>query len=226
MKAKMTLLEAIQARHSVRTYKAEKIGEEVLAALEAELEENNRRAGLSMQLRTEEPEAFQGLMARMGGFENVNSYIALVAKEGPEWEEKLGYRGQKLVLLAQQLGLNSCWVAATYNKGKSGATVGPGEKLHLAIALGYGQNQGRLHKNKDLSALYVAEVKPPEWFLLGMRAAQLAPTAMNRQSFRFALLEGNRVAAEPGKGGNGRIDLGIAKLHFEIGAGEGDWRWA
>ena len=58
----------------------------------------------------------------------------------------------------------------------------------------------------------------------GGEAALLAPTAMNQQKFFFTLA-GERVLAKAGTGFYTRMDLGIVKYHFEIGAGEGEIRW-
>ena len=62
--AEMTLLEAIQARHSVRKYKDEPIPEEVLAVLRNKVWEINRQAGLHIQLVTGEPKAIIDLHVR------------------------------------------------------------------------------------------------------------------------------------------------------------------
>lgn len=65
----------------------------------------------------------------------------------------------------------------------------------------------------------------PDWFKSGVEAALLAPTAMNQQKFTFAL-DGEKVSAKAGKGFYSKIDLGIAKYHFEIGAGKDTFRWS
>lgn len=66
----------------------------------------------------------------------------------------------------------------------------------------------------------------PDWFRRGVEAAMLAPTAVNQQKFRFALVEPNTVKATTAFGPYAKIDLGIAKLHFEIGAGKENFQWA
>ena len=65
----------------------------------------------------------------------------------------------------------------------------------------------------------------PEWFRRGVQAALLAPTAMNQQKFTFTL-QGDTVSAKAGTGFYSKVDLGIAKYHFEIGAGTENFRWA
>jgi len=220
----MDLLEAIKSRHSVRSYTDKKIEGETLTQLRQTVDECNQKSGLSIQLCLNEPNAFTGMMARYGKFQNVKNYIALIGKKDNSLEEKCGYYGETIVLKAQQLGLNTCWVAMTYSKGKSAAVVKPGEKLVIVIALGYGEATGVQHKLKAIEELSSVNSAAPEWFRAGVEAAQLAPTAMNQQKFRFEL-DGNLVKASAGSGFYTKVDLGIAKYHFEIGAGESGWTW-
>lgn len=152
-------------------------------------------------------------MAHYGKFSGVRNYIALVGKRSPKLEENMGFLGEKLVLKAQELGLNTCWVALTH--GKSSAVVGKGEKLVCLIALGYGVGQGVAHRSKPLRDLCNDNGAMPDWFLCGMEAAMLAPTAMNQQKFTFELLSDGSVRAACGSGFYTKLDLGIAKYHFE-----------
>lgn len=220
----MDLLQAIETRHSVRSYTEQKIEGEVLAELQSTIAACNAESGLHIQLCLEEPKAFSSLMARYGRFVNVHNYIALVGKKGPMLEEQCGYYGEKIVLRATQLGLGTCWVAATYGKGKCPAVVHAGEKLLMVISIGYGATQGVPHKGKPLEELYRAASPVPEWFLQGVRAAQLAPTATNQQKFLFSL-NGDKVRAEALSGFYAKTDLGIVKAHFEVGAQGGSWQW-
>ena len=68
--------------------------------------------------------------------------------------------------------------------------------------------------------------KTPEWFGRGLKAALLAPTAMNQQRFRFTLLPDDTVRAESRGGSYSHVDLGIVKYHFQLGAGRESFRWA
>ena len=149
----MTHMEAIKARHSVRSYTDKKIEGEVLSQLRKSIDACNKESGLHMQLCVNEPNAFSGMMARYGKFQNVKNYIALIGKKGADLDEKCGYYGEKVALEAQRLGLNTCWVAMTYSKGKSTATVGAGEKLLMVLATGYGQSAGATHKVKSIEEL-------------------------------------------------------------------------
>ena len=224
MDLNMDLTEAMKARHSVRQYKAKPLEGDTKAALLTEIDSCNQESGLHIQLVTGEPKAFDSFMAHYGKFGGVTSYIAMIGKKGPDLEEKCGYYGERLVLRAQQLGLNTCWVAMTYSKIKSAFTVGKDEKLCIVISVGYGKNQGSSHKSKPLEAVAKADGGLPDWFRSGAEAALLAPTAMNQQKFQFTL-EKDSVSAKAGFGFYTKIDLGIAKYHFEIGAGKENFSW-
>lgn len=221
----MTLLQAMEQRHSVRSYTDQRIEGDALAQLRTTINKCNRDGNMNIQLCLNEPNAFSGMMARYGKFSNVKNYIALVGEKGADLDEKSGYYGEKIVLEAQRLGLSTCWVAMTYSKGKSTATVNKGEKLVMVISIGYAQAKGADHKVKSIEELCKTTGSMPDWFLNGVKAAQLAPTAMNQQKFCLEL-EGNTVKATPGTGFYTKVDLGIVKYHFEVGAGKGKWKWA
>ena len=220
----MDIFEAMEKRHSVRQYIEKPLGAEEALALSEEIKLCNEESGLHIQLVKDEPKAFSGFMAHYGKFSGVTNYIAMIGKKGPTLEETCGYYGERLVLFAQQLGLNTCWVAMTYSKIKTAFVLSSGEKLCIVIALGYGATQGVPHKSKTIQDVVKAEEPLPGWFQDGVKAALLAPTAMNQQKFTFSLTD-NRVSVKAGMGFYAKIDLGIVKYHFEIGAGETGWTW-
>lgn len=175
----MDIIQAMQKRHSVRQYKKQPLGEDVISKLQTEISECNRESRLHIQLVTNETKAFDGFMAHYGKFSGVTNYIALIGKKGNALEEKCGY---------------------------------------------YGETQGVSHKTKMPADVSETNGAAPDWFERGVKAALCAPTAMNRQKFRFILNE-NSVQAKAGSGFYTKIDLGIAKYHFEIGAGKENFEW-
>ena len=221
----MDLMEAMRQRHSVRRYTDKPIPEDALHALREEIAACSRESGLRIQLIIDEPRAFSGRMAHYGSFSGVKNYLALVGRKGPDLEERCGYYGERLVLLAQQLGLSSCWVALTYRKVPGALEIAPGEKLAAVIALGCGETQGIPHRSKPAGEVSNLGADSPEWFRAGVEAALLAPTAMNQQKFTLTR-EGNRVSAKAGLGFYTKMDLGIVKYHFELGAGRENFSWA
>ena len=216
--------ELMKARHSVRQYMETPLEEGVINALEKEIDACNDESGLHIQLVKNEPKAFNGFMAHYGKFSGVTNYIALVGKKTAVLDEACGYYGERLVLKAQELGLNTCWVALTYKKLPSAFEIRRGEKLALVIALGYGKTQGAAHKSKTSAEVSNVTPESPQWFKDGVDAALLAPTAMNQQQFMLTLDNG-AVEAKARPGVCAKVDLGIVKYHFELGAGEENFRW-
>ena len=137
--------------------------------------------------------------------------------DAAQMDEVLGYYGEEIVLKIQELGLNSCWVAVTH--GKSKADICKDEKELCLIAFGHGETQGVPHKDKPLQAVCNYTENMPEWFLNGVEAALLAPTAMNQQKFFFELSSDGTVNASCGRGFYTKLDFGIVKYHFEMGSG-------
>lgn len=214
----MNINEAVAARHSVRQYQDKPIEEDKLHGLREAVEECNRKGNLHIQLVSGDKRAFDGLMAHYGKFSGVQNYLALVGPKGGDLNERLGYYGEHLVLLAQTLGLNSCWVGLTFGKTKA-VNVGKGERFSAAISLGYGVTQGVQHPMRPIETFAKTDAAP-DWFRRGVECAMLAPTAMNQQKFRFALLPDGSVQATTRFGSFAQMDLGIAKYHFELGAGQ------
>lgn len=220
----MDLTEAIKNRHSVRQYEERAVEKEILNALQTEIEACNKEGNLHIQLVSNEPKAFDSFMAHYGKFSGVTNYIALIGKKGDRLDELCGYYGERLALKAQQLGLNTCWVAMSYKKVNGAFQIDKGEKLTVVIALGYGKTQGVQHKSKPAEAVSNLNSNSPEWFKSGVESALLAPTAMNQQKFTLNLDNG-KVTAKAGTGFYTKIDLGIVKYHFEIGADKENFTW-
>ena len=227
----MTLEEAIEARHSVRAYKEQPLAENVVKVLEEKIAVLNREGKLHIQLIQNEPKAFLGTMAKYGKFRNVGNYIVMAGQKADDLDERVGYYGEQLVLLAQTLGLNTCWVGLSYSKVSGTYELGEDEKIACYIAIGYGESQGVGHKIKTVEQVSNISNITPLWFKKGIEAALLAPTAVNQQKFSFEYIgmRNNRHQVRAKKGfsmiGYTKMDLGIAKYHFEIGAGEVNFEW-
>ncbi len=227
----MTIQEAIEARHSVRAYKDLPLSEEIVRLLEDELMKLNNEGQLHIQLICNEPKAFQGTMAKYGKFRNANNYLVMAGKKAEDLDERIGYYGEHLVLLAQTLGLNTCWIGLSYSKEPGTYVLEEGEKIACYIAIGYGETQGSGHKIKTVEQVSNASDITPSWFKKGIEAALLAPTAVNQQKFSFEYvgMSNNRHQVRAKKGfsmiGYTQMDLGIAKYHFEVGAGKVNFEW-
>lgn len=213
----MNNLELMEKRHSVRQYKDTPIEEEKRIILDELVSSINEKEGLSISLLYEEPECFSSFMARYGKFDGIKNYVSLSGPKGKKLEEKLGYFGEQIALKIQELGMNSCFVALTH--GKSKAKIEKGHKECCLICFGYGASEGFPHKAKAIEKVSNFQEGMPSWFKEGVEAALLAPTALNQQKFYFELKEDGSVTAKPGTGFYTKLDLGIAKYHFELVSG-------
>lgn len=246
----MSAIDTIRARHSVREYLDKPLSGVQLAGLRRAVVEAEQKSGLDIQLVTDNPEVFQ-VVARFGLVRGATASVVFCA-EGKDADEAIGYWGQRIVLTAQELGLNTCWCAICSRK-KSKAVLRGDKKVRIVIAVGLGKTQGKDRKTKPLSELCTAEGGSmangagvgtgtgagagagmgesglPAWFVTAMEAAQLAPTAVNAQNFHITLrADGKTVTARATKeGGWSAIDLGIVRRNFEEAANEtgADWRW-
>lgn len=232
----MTIQEAIHARHSVRKYLSQPLTQELVDQLQSKIAECNTLGRLHIQLVLQEPRGFYGINS-YGLLSGVENYLVMAGPKAETasashpcqpLEERVGYYGQQLVLLAQQLGLATCWAGGSYKKIPNTFQLEEGEKVVCMIALGYPADAGKITRKKSLEQLSNISAQSPEWFRQGMELVRLAPSAINQQKFRLEFLPPNKVVAHKGfsLAGFTQIDLGIAKLHFEIGAGKDNFEWS
>lgn len=221
----MDTLSLMKARHSVRQYTEQKIEGEILEKLKAQLVSAEKKSGLRFELILNEPSAFNGMLAKKVGFKNADNYIAVIGKKTFENEMKAGYFGTEIVLLAQEIGLNTCFVCGTYSKRKVKVKLQKGEKILCIITVGYGETPGTAHINCSIDKLCDFRGDMPPWFMRGMDYAMLAPTALNKQKFCFVLRNGNEVKLTDRGGTCKGVTLGIVKYHFEAGAGKENFKF-
>ena len=221
----MTEMEAIRARHTVRKYTQQALSLEPRRQLDEKIAALNAQHALRMRLITGDGRAFGGLL-RLTLAKGVQNYLVLVGENRADVDEKLGYCGIQVALLAQRLGLNSWWVAGTYSRKKVAQIVElqAGEKLTGVIALGYGAGMGKPHKSKTIEQVSDYQGAPPSWFTSGVEAALLAPTALNRQAFHLSG-QGGTVTLTTPEGAPSGADRGIIRYHFEVGAGTENFSW-
>lgn len=220
----MNLQQAIRERHTVRAYLNKPLSGSTLDDLRHELTSCARASGIRFELVLDDPHAFEGAIARYGGFSGVRNYVALIGEKAPDLEDRCGYYGEELVLKAQTLGLNTCWVALSFKRSKTPFHLASGERMPIVITVGYGVTQGVPSKSKRPEQVSNLSSDAPAWFRAGVQAALLAPTAINQQKF-FLQLEGDRVRMKVGFGPYTKLDAGIVRRNFEIGAERGPEIW-
>ena len=213
----MSEIDAIRDRHAVRSYTPQKIEQKKVSQLKEKIDELNAEGNLHLQFIEDAGKTYNKLLNRAMGLSSAPSVIACVGKDDENLDERVGYYGEKLVLFAQELGLNTCW-AGTFNRNNISAEVGDGERLVISIAIGYGENKGKPHKSRSVDQIVEAEGDRPYWFNKGVEMALLAPTALNQQKFLIKLGPNETVEIIDKGGPFSKVDLGIVKCHFEIGS--------
>jgi len=174
---------------------------------------------------------------------NVSSYVALIGPDDNASRERFGYVGEKLVLHATALGLGTCWVAGTFDRDSVTVPLEAGEVIHDVIPIGHmpakqpfaqrAIRAGLRKRDKRPEALYqgpTALAEAPDWVRSGIEAVIKGPSAVNQQPVVFVQDGAGLRATLPSvKREVAYTDLGIAKLHFELGAAaagvEGLWQW-
>lgn len=214
----MTEIEAMKLRHSVRNYQNKKIEPEVVEKLRAFIDDCNKEGDLKIQFCEDAANTYNRLLNRFGGLGSAPSVIACVGKNAKDLDERIGYYGQKIVLYAQMLGLNTCWTG-TFNKKNVQCVMEDDDKLPITIAIGYGVDQGKVRKSKSINDVARVESgeEMPDWFKAGVEAALMAPTAINQQKFLITLKKDGSVEFADKGGIMSKIDQGIVKYQYELG---------
>jgi len=228
-------LSAMKKRCSRRKYTNRPIDSKYVQQLEDSIALYNKESGLNIKLVIGSgAELFSGFRKSYGLFVGVQNYIAMIgSKTLPNRMEKVGRFGEKIILEATAMGLSTCWVGTSYDKNAAKELCEGNEELDCVIAVGYSDEKhslkermmeyGTHRQNKSKEALIEAEEHVPEWFKQGMDAVYLAPTARNLRPFVFKYKDGQVTASTTVPTETAMIDLGIAKLHFELGARVGSW---
>ena len=232
---KMTLQEAIELRRSRRKYLTTPIAPATIQSLEGLARECSVAANARIELVWNNDSAWNGISRSYGMFSGVSNYAGLIAKKGDlAAVERLGYYGELLLLHAVALGLGTCWVGGSFDRKRCPFLLAEDEMIYCAIAVGNTAEQNSKRENliqrmtprhsKSAEDMIRADAPVPQWVAAGMQAVCKAPSAVNRQPVLFTLKKGKVTAHIEKETDTGTVfDLGIAKLHFELGAGQGSW---
>lgn len=237
----MDIMQAIGTRISCRAYDDRAIEAEKLEQLAECIDEGNRAGGLGMVLVRPEDGGAELKLAKAMFAGSPSTYVALFSPTDGDARDRLGYFGEKVVLLATQLGLGTCWVFGTYDK--QSVRVQPTDASHEllgVIPVGYPAAKMPLKQRTVRAALRKRDKKPdeiyagygsaPDWVRAGIDAVIAGPSAVNGQPVVFVDAEDGIAATLPKMKNDIELsDLGIAKLHFELGAASqgttGTWSW-
>lgn len=230
---------AIPPRRSRRQYDSTPLRPDELSRLREVCREFRPFPSARADLVTESPDRIlKGAVGPYGKVKGAPALIAFTANmEAPHVQEKLGYTGEAIVLEATAMGLATCWVGGFFRPKVAASVVGiaRNEKVLAVTPVGRAVERptreevlmtglGRNHRRKPLAELAsgLERERWPRWIESALEAARIAPSAINRQPWRFHV-EPDSVTVSVGGAGidfgiSKRLDCGIAMLHIEVAA--------
>jgi len=230
--------QAIFIRKSSRTFHPRRPEEDKIVRLEALCRDFRPFPGARAELVRRRPDdVFRGLVGAYGRITGASYYIAFVGTEGaPHVEEAVGYVGEALVLEATILGLGTCWVSGFFRPAavRRDLALPEGDRVFAVTPLGYAERTPSLKdrlfrrfagsaKRRPLEEIVTGDLAAP-WQRKAVEAARLAPSAANRQPWRFAAAPGSVTVRTDGAKDSDRypkrLDCGIAMVHVAVGAQE------
>lgn len=225
----MDYLKAIARRKSRRSYMDTPIDEHKRRQIEDRIRDINECSGLCIRYIAEGAAAFEGFKHSYGMFKGVRALLVMAGPaQDAHLKEKVGYYGELLVLEATDMDLGTCWVGGTFDQQSRVLKQKPEESIVCVIPIGNVQapalKERMVYKvahrgGKTAKQMMRVQGEAPEWFLKGMQAVQQAPSARNTQKTLFTY-DANGVQAKIADDYPfDLVDLGIAKLHFELAAG-------
>lgn len=231
------LLRAVEVRTSRRDYLPRSIEEEEKKRIHQLADELEADGSCIQVVRDGGEEVFKGIIGSYGIIKNARTYAVFIGKRrDPHYLEKTGYYGQAFILALTSMGLGSCWMAGFFRRdGVMGHIELRDEEEILAVTpIGYVDTYSfkekamrrmvRGHRRKELRDL-VRGLERSEWdpwIVRSLELARLAPSALNRQPWRFLVAE-DSITVEMDKRvrdstSSKRLDCGIAMFHLELGA--------
>lgn len=230
------LVETIEKRHSVRTYKPVEIPAEMTDKLKNYIEEVQRpyKESVRIVFLDQVDKGKQGKLGTYGMIKGANYFLAAACKQGEYDQTILGYVLEQIVLYATSLGLGTVWIGGTYKKSSfaSAMNLKEGEEIKIVVPIGYEAEKKSLvarlmgdnsKKRKEFGSIFFEqEIENPLTkekagkYKTALNMLRLAPSANNQQPWRV-IKEGNMLhfCLVDEKGGH-KIDLGIALAHFDL----------
>lgn len=229
---------AIFERRSRRAYDNHPADPAAVAQLTALAETFRPYPDARVAVLPESPEdMFTGIVGSYGRITGAVSALVFVGSgEATGRDNHVGYVSEALLLEATALGLGTVWVGGGIDREHASGllALGADERVLGASPLGqpvaeksvFGRPKrevATLDRRKPLDVIAPAMSDAwPAWARRAVEHAQWAPSAVNRQPWRFAYEDGGLVVRVAGREFvahlTRRLDAGIAMLHAELGA--------
>jgi nitroreductase len=203
------ITDIIKSRRSVRTYKSEKLSDEMKNKLINYAREIKGPFESKVRLEliddADISQKSNGKIGTYGVIKGAKAYIAAVTdKEGKNNLEQLGYELEKLILFATSLNLGTCWLGGTFKKSEFAnlVDVKENEIMPIVTPIGYiAENKSMLesfmrfaagsNNRKQWNELFFnesfgqpLEEKDAAEYSVPLEMLRIAPSASNKQPWR------------------------------------------
>lgn len=201
----------IKQRRSIRSYIHEPLADELKSKMVDYISAiGSKPLGIKTRFSLIEAGSMGQNMIKLGtyGFiKGAYTFVTAAATHEDMSLESLGYQTEKLVLYATELGLGTCWLGGTFNRGSFGkaANLSPDEFLPIIISVGVPSDKRRILDKVVRSGAQSDRRKPfPSIFYLNnfsttlnkssagiyynaLEMVRLAPSASNKQPWLLVL---------------------------------------
>ncbi len=228
----MNLIEAIRERRSVRSYNGEGLTQAQIDELEKTVSDVESPFGGNMTIRLQSFDLKDGFRpSTYGMIKGAVDFFLLGIKDDKQSALTAGFKFEQVVLKAWQMGLGTCWIAATF-KGTDfdrGESWPDGEELKIICPVGVAAKQSLREKatrlalgSKNRKAFdklffsdnFLTPYDPAGRFGEALEMMRLAPSSTNSQPWR-ALVCGDMVHFYyVPKSPASVLDCGIGLCHF------------
>lgn len=228
--------DVVCSRRSRRTFDGAPLEDEMLDAVDAVCQGFRPFDDARVELwRDRGSDLFRGVVGSYGKVVGAPHVLAFVGRESDASQMHLGYTGEAVVLEATRLGLATCWVGGFFRHADADEMAGltDSERVCAISPLGRSttyslterlfQHPSGTHRRK-----FAEEIAPglddmwPRWAQVAVECARLAPSARNRQPWRFKMHAGDLLLCKDSgielPWVTKALDCGIAALHAELGA--------
>lgn len=240
-------LAAVARRHSRRAFASIPAPVDALDAVEAAC------AGFrpfhdarTVLVRSPSIEVFTGIVGSYGKVTGARHALLFIGDtSSPFAQQHVGYTGEAVVLEATVQSLSTCWVGGFFDPKRAATlvTLAPHERILAVSPVGIAasrttstertmKSMARSSARKPLDVIAPGDRSAwPVWAVAAIETARLAPSAVNRQPWRFRFEDGGLVVSANNRFETPkvtkRLDCGIAMLHVELAAlaygFEGSW---
>ncbi len=242
--------ETAKIRKSVRTYTGTPLTDSDREKINAYMEELNRNehpfnARVRIKLFDVNKEINSKDLGTYGVIKGAKTYLGVAVNECPDAMEAVGYVFEKLVLYCASLGLGTCWLGGTFNRGEfaKAMKLEGDEFFPIASPVGYAAAKNhtvdkimrkaiKADHRKDFEEIFyendfntpLTKEKAGEYADI-LETVRLAPSAKNAQPWRilkdgdtFHFFEKKTIPSS--NHDIQRLDIGIAGCHFDLAAEE------